>query len=316
MNEYPFHLENSPESHPGPQSVIAQLHFADPIGVGAPCIPHDAHAGGVSCAASSGEQEHTVEPATFDSEMSTPESFIPSADALSHRINDLRGALRPLFKAQTFAGAQRGLARLFMAVQWIAGYAQTHQLRSAAQLAVSLEDFVSDLHHGHALMDSTTVRTLAHVVDLVAGLARLNPEPLKTHAPVRTAIIAGETAASRELVRGLERGGIKAALYSGSEEAMSAARGTGLDVVIIDLEQNSASDANGVCQALRDAFHSAEPIIMAVNANFGLQALAQGAAADFNEWLSNPVCPSELRLRVLAQILKMRLPVPGLAVTQ
>jgi CheY-like chemotaxis protein len=233
-------------------------------------------------------------------------SDCPLGDIPSERINSLRGALHALFRFPTFAEWKRGLAKLFIEVQWFTGLAQAHRLDALEQLGSCLETYLSDLHDRQSGTHSFNNRTLAQAVDLMITISQAACDTRIRNRPYRALLATDENSSCQEMIQVLERIGIETTLSTTSEMALRLAAEHRFDLVLVNL-QIPMSKAVELCGTLRKLPGGENLTVIGIRGPWALENRVRALAAGCNDVLSGPFCTTELRLRALIYALQKRL---------
>jgi len=221
------------------------------------------------------------------------------------RVKSLQNALQSLFKLPTLVELQRGLAKLFMEVQWFTGFGQAHHFDALKQLGSCLETFISDLHHCEIALDSSSLRTLAHAVDLMANLSGSNSKLRLANRPCRVLVATATTGACQQLIEALEKVDIQTTVSANHDTCLRWAANNPLDMVIVNLEV-LPDQGWQLCEALRNLPQGRALTVMPINAPTGLEQRVFAAARGCTELLASAAGTSEIRLRLITQALGKR----------
>lgn len=233
-------------------------------------------------------------------------SDCPLGDVPSDRIDGLRSALHAVFRFPTFAEWKRGLASLFIEVQWFTGLAQAHRLEALGQLGSCLETYLSDLHGRQSGTHTFNNRTLAQAVDLMINISQAARDTRMRNRPSQVLLATKANSSFREMIQVLERIGIETTLSTSSESSLRLAAERRFDLVLVNL-QTPMSKALELCGALRKLPCGEDLTLIGISGPWAVENRARALAAGCDDVFSGPFCTAELRLRALIHALQKRL---------
>ncbi len=247
--------------------------------------------------------------AAFDTEMRR--QFVTSSPQM---LVDVRQRLQAVVKSEADAAYLRWLEEraqllqeMYRTLHSLTGKAGVAGLRQVAQFSSALEAFLRELHQAPQNANSSSLRTFAHAVDLLARLMEVEGRTEQDSSSVPLALIVDDEVFSRRsIISGLEKAGIAYVSLENPLEALEMLQRQRFDLVILDIDMPEM-DGFTLCQKLRQVPDYVRTPVVFVTGMNDFQARARSSLAGGNDIIAKPFLPIELAIKSLTHMYKARL---------
>jgi CheY-like chemotaxis protein len=240
--------------------------------------------------------------------------FVSSSPQL---LAEVRQRLQAVVKSEADAAYLRWLeeraqllGEMYRTLHSLTGKAGVAGFRQCAQFSSALEAFLRELHQAPQNANSSSLRTFAHAVDLLARLLDAEGRTDHDSSVVPLALIVDDEVFSRRsIISGLEKAGIAYVSLENPVEALEMLQRQRFDLVILDIDMPEM-DGFTLCQKLRQLPDYARTPVVFVTGMNDFQARARSSLAGGNDIIAKPFLPIELAIKSLTHMYKARLVSP------
>jgi len=202
------------------------------------------------------------------------------------------------------------LSEMYRTLHSLTGKAGVAGFRQCVQFSSALEAFLRELHQAPQNANSSSLRTFAHAVDLLARLLEAEGRTDHDSSVVPLALIVDDEVFSRRsIISGLEKAGIAYVSLENPVEALEMLQRQRFDLVILDIDMPEM-DGFTLCQKLRQLPDYARTPVVFVTGMNDFQARARSSLAGGNDIIAKPFLPIELAIKSLTHMYKARLVSP------
>jgi CheY-like chemotaxis protein len=176
-----------------------------------------------------------------------------------------------------------------------------------AQLSTALEALLFELQEKPASINESSRHTIRTTVALLAEwLAKADQSDEQVLSPTSILVVDDDAVSNRALVFALSRANITAKSLTDPVKALEKLRSTSYDLVLLDINMPVMSGIS-VCEQMRALpMHKNTPVIFITSyAEFEKAARSVLGAGD--DFISKPIMPIELTVKVTAHVLKRRM---------
>lgn len=263
-------------------------------------------------ATSSAPVAETGPDSTMEHEMRR--QFVSSSPQL---LAEVRQRLQAVVKSEADAAYLRWLeeraqllSEMYRTLHSLTGKAGVAGFRQCAQFSSALEAFLRELHQAPQNANSSSLRTFAHAVDLLARLLEAESRNDHDSSVVPLALIVDDEVFSRRsIISGLEKAGIAYVSLENPVEALEMLQRQRFDLVILDIDMPEM-DGFTLCQKLRQLPDYARTPVVFVTGMNDFQARARSSLVGGNDIIAKPFLPIELAIKSLTHMYKARLVSP------
>jgi CheY-like chemotaxis protein len=265
-------------------------------------------------------------PRTLPATSSAPVADAGPESALEHEMRrqfvstspqllaEVRQRLQAVVKSEADAAYLRWLeeraqllSEMYRNLHSLTGKAGVAGFRQCAQFSSALEAFLRELHQAPQNANSSSLRTFAHAVDLLARLLEVEGRTDHDSSVVPLALIVDDEVFSRRsIISGLEKAGIAYVSLENPVEALEMLQRQRFDLVILDIDMPEM-DGFTLCQKLRQLPDYARTPVVFVTGMNDFQARARSSLAGGNDIIAKPFLPIELAIKSLTHMYKARL---------
>ncbi len=182
----------------------------------------------------------------------------------------------------------------------MAGYQQLAQLSSA------LEALLFHLHEKESAVDDSCRNTIAKAVVLLAEhLDGADQAQMDNLPPAAILVVDDNPVSNRALVQTLVGANLPTTGITDPFDALASLQATPYDLVLLDIEM-PGMDGLVLCEQIRALpLHKRTPVVF-ITSHADLRTRSRSILSGGNEFISKPVLPLELNVKVFAQLLKHR----------
>jgi len=176
-----------------------------------------------------------------------------------------------------------------------------------AQLASALEALLFELQEKPASLNSSCRKTVSATIALLADwLARAEQPDDQCLSPTTILVVDDDAVSNRALVFALSRVNLIAKSTADPFQALEKLRENSYDAVLLDINLPGISGI-AVCEQMRRMpRHKSTPVIF-ISGHSEFEPAARSAAGVGDDFISKPIMPIELTVKVTAHVLKRRL---------
>src|SRR5262249_34392275 len=147
-----------------------------------------------------------------------------------------RKALQDFCKAPDENTRLPHLLELYRRIHALVGSAGVAGFTSIAQMAAALEVLLKELYEKPKNLNASTIRTVAHSIDFIAEMFKLNePEPVDS-SPAEILVVDDEILSRRAITYALEKSTLKAVSVEDPNVALKLATENRYDLIFLDVQ--------------------------------------------------------------------------------
>jgi PleD family two-component response regulator len=221
-------------------------------------------------------------------------------------LADIRQLSQTLVEASDLKSEMRVVEDLARKVGFLTQMASMAECPELAQLASALELLFFHLHETKSLVEDSCRNTIAVTVAfLTKHLEHFDPLLAKESLSASILIVNDDLASNRALVHALTHANLSATSLTDPTEALEQLRYTAYNLIIVDVEL-PLMNGLALCEQIRGLdLHRLTPVIFITSRN-DLKTRARYTLSGGDDFISKPVLPIELTVKVITHLLKSR----------
>jgi DNA-binding response OmpR family regulator len=230
-------------------------------------------------------------------------TFLASAPA---DLAELRALLQTFIKTEGDAARLPKLFSLYRKVHSLTSNSGVAAVASMAKLSSALEALLKELYEKPKNLNASTLRTLAHTIDLLAVLLEHSkPEPDNLPAP-NILVVDDEAISRRAVIYALEKAHLKCISVEDSNLALKMISENQFDLIFLDVDMPGMNGFE-LCTKLRALpAHAKTPVIF-VTGLTDFESRARSTLSGGNDLIAKPFLFMELAVKALSYVLKGQL---------
>jgi PleD family two-component response regulator len=175
-----------------------------------------------------------------------------------------------------------------------------------AQLASALELLFFHLHEKQAPVADSCRNTIADAVAfLTLHLERFDPALAENRTTEKVLVVDDDLVTSRGIVYALNHANVSATSVADPMQALEKLRQTAYGLILLDVEL-PVMNGMALCERIRNLDrHRRTPVIF-ITGHSDLKTRARSILSGGNDFISKPILPIELTVKVITQLLKNR----------
>jgi DNA-binding response OmpR family regulator/HPt (histidine-containing phosphotransfer) domain-containing protein len=291
LNEPTFHQPSSPVDYgspPPPRNYVSPVDFTSSK-VQTPNFK------------TSPPPEINADDSAFQRELF--ESFVA---AKSDTLATLRKLLQDFTKAPDEASRNPHLLELYRKVHSLTGSAGIAGFASISQMTAALEVLLKELHEKPKNINASTLRTVAHSVDFIGELFKLDEPVSQEPPPTNILVVDDEILSRRAITYALEKANLKSANVEDPNVALSLANESQYDLIFLDV-QMPGMDGFELCTKIRALPTNKTTPIIFVTSLTDFKSRARSSLSGGNDLIAKPFMFIELTVKALTHVIKGRL---------
>ncbi len=221
-------------------------------------------------------------------------------------LADIRQLSQILVEAADLKSEMRVVEDLARKVGFLTQMASMAECPELAQLASALELLFFHLHETKSRVEDSCRNTFATTVAfLTKHLEQFDPVLAKESLSATILIVNDDLASNRALVHALTHANLSATSLTNPTEALEQLRRESYNLIIVDVEL-SLMNGLALCEQIRDLDrHRLTPVIF-ITGRDDLKTRARYTLSGGDDFISKPVLPIELTVKVITHLLKSR----------
>ncbi len=225
----------------------------------------------------------------------------------AQRIRELRAGYHTFVNAEQEKQRLSYLFEMYRQARLLASAAGVGGLRKIARLTTALEALLLQLHDKPAGITSSSIRTIAQALDLLAALFELGAG-LESEVLVSPAIlVVDDEVISREAIySAIERASLGAIVLDDSVKAEDFLKKTHFDLIFLDVEMPGLSGLDLCAKIRKMATNHATPVVF-VTAHTDFESRAQSSLSGGDDFIAKPFLLGELAVKALTWLFKKEL---------
>lgn len=228
-------------------------------------------------------------------------------DGLAVTLTALRGELQGLIKAENETARLNQIDLLYRRVHALTSGAGLNSLASIALVGDALEALLRELFEKPKNINTSTMRTVAAVIDFLGILFEKGPALDKRQVPPAQVLVVDDEAISRRAVTyALEKAKLKAVSVEDPEVAYQLLSEKSFDLVFLDVDMPRMNGFE-LCAKLRSLpAHKKTPVVFVTGLN-DLESRANSMVSGGNDFIAKPFLFIELAVKALVFVMRGRL---------
>ena len=222
----------------------------------------------------------------------------------------LRAAIKSLAKADADAARAGYVQVLYHRMHALAGNANLAGLAIISQLAEALEALLKELHERPAIINASTLRTVATAVDFMGILFDHAATPAGRQAPALSQILVvdDEALSRRAITHALERAKLKSTSVEDPNIALNLLVEGDFDLIFLDVDMPGMNGFE-LCTKIRALpRYKTTPVIFVTSLN-DFENRTSSMMSGGNDFIAKPFHFLELAVKALVYVLRTKYPV-------
>jgi CheY-like chemotaxis protein len=176
-----------------------------------------------------------------------------------------------------------------------------------AQLSSAFEALLFEVQRNLASVNSSVRHTISSTVALlVAALARAEAADEQCLSPTAVLVVDDDEVSSRALVLTLSRANLKATTVPDPFKALERLRRNAYDIVLLDINLPGMTGIT-LCEEMRKLPLQGKTQVIFITSYAEFEPRARAILQGGDDLISKPIMPTELTVKVIAQVLRGRL---------
>jgi DNA-binding response OmpR family regulator/HPt (histidine-containing phosphotransfer) domain-containing protein len=240
------------------------------------------------------------------------ELFQAFTAAKPETLATLRKLLQDFTKAPDDASREPHLLELYRKVHSLTGSAGIAGFASISQLTAALEVLLKELHEKPKNINASTLRTVAHCIDFVGELFKVETPQNGDSPPANILVVDDEILSRRAVTYALEKASLKSINVEDSAVALRLATETTYDVIFLDV-QMPGMDGFELCTKIRALPTNKTTPIIFVTSLTDFKSRAKSSLSGGTDLIAKPFMFIELTVKALTHVLRGRVGLRKLA---
>ena len=221
-------------------------------------------------------------------------------------LGSLRRATQEFVKSQDDSNRLTGLLALYRKVHALSGAAGIVGLRYLATITTSLEALLIELHQKPKNINASTIRTVAHSIDLIGDLLKSFDTTDPDLSSAKILVVDDEILSCRAILYALEKADLRAMSVESPQIALQQAMTANYDLIFLDVMMPEL-DGFDLCTKIRAGESNQKtPIIFVTSLNdFGSRA--RSTLKGGTDLIAKPFLFIELAVKSLTYVLRSKL---------
>jgi len=217
----------------------------------------------------------------------------------------LRKLLQEFTKAPDEASRLPYLLELYRRAHSLTGSAGIAGFSSIAQMAAALEVLLKELHEKPKNINASTLRTVAHSIDFIGELFKLEGPDLSEPPPTNILVVDDEILSRRAITYALEKANLKSSDVEDPAVALDLATEYQYDLILLDV-QMPGMDGFELCTKIRAMPTNKSTPIIFVTSLTDFKSRARSSLSGGSDLIAKPFMFIELTVKALTHVLRGR----------
>jgi CheY-like chemotaxis protein len=233
------------------------------------------------------------------------ELFQAFTAAKPETLATLRKLLQDFTKAPDDASREPHLLDLYRKVHSLTGSAGIAGFSSISQLTAALEVLLKELHEKPKNINASTLRTVAHSIDFIGELFKVETPQNGETAPANILVVDDEILSRRAVTYALEKASLKSINVEDPTVAFRLATENTYDVIFLDV-QMPGMDGFELCTKIRALPTNKTTPIIFVTSLTDFKSRAKSSLSGGTDLIAKPFMFIELTVKALTHVLRGR----------
>jgi CheY-like chemotaxis protein len=228
---------------------------------------------------------------------------------VSDQISELRALLQAFAKGDGESARLPKLFTLYRKIHTLTSNAAVSGLSTAAEMSSALEALLKELYEKPKNINSSTIRTVAQAIDLIAVLfERKSNLARPTATPPAILVVDDDAISRRAVVIALEKASLKCQELDEPVPALEVLSEKPFDLIFLDVNMPGMSGFD-LCEKIRSIpQHSRTPVIF-VTGLTDFESRTRSTLSGGTDMIAKPFLFMELAVKALTYLLKEQLAV-------
>lgn len=229
--------------------------------------------------------------------------------ALPETMANLRQALKTLGKAETESARAEAAKDLYQRLRTVGANAGLAGLPTIAQLAEALEALLKELHERPAMINASSLRTLAAAVDFLGSLFdHAAAASIQPALAANILVVDDEAISRRAVTHALDRAKLKSIGVEDPNVALKLLGENSYDLVFLDVDMPGMNGFE-LCTKLRALPRYKTTPVVFVTSLTDFDSRTNSMMSGGNDFIAKPFHFLELAVKALVYVLRSKLPV-------
>jgi DNA-binding response OmpR family regulator len=226
-------------------------------------------------------------------------------------LADIRQLARNLLTAANLTVEMQAVEDLSRKVGFLTQMASMAGCAELAQLASALELLFFHLHEKQAPVADSCRNTIADTVAfLTQHLEQFNPALAQSRLAEKVLVVDDDLVINRGIVYALTHAQLAATGVASPMEAFEKLRQESYGLILLDVEL-PGMDGIALCERIRSLEPNKRTPVIFITSHSDLKTRARSVLSGGNDFISKPILPIELTVKVITQLLKNRSSLAG-----
>ena len=227
-------------------------------------------------------------------------------DAKPDTLATLRNLLQDFTKAPDENARAPHLQELYRRVHALTGSAGIAGFAAISQMTAALEVLLKELSEKPKNINASTLRTVAHSIDFVGELFKLEQPNAGNPPPASILVVDDEILSRRAITYALEKAELKSIAVEDPNVALKMATEHPYDIIFLDV-QMPGMDGFELCTKIRALPNNKTTPIIFVTSLTDFKSRAKSSLSGGTDLIAKPFMFIELTVKALTHVLRNRL---------